>query len=151
MRDKNRKGFTLIELMLTIVAASIVILTVALILLLAFQSWRTNNAYADLRRDSSLATYMMARDIREASYDALTDGTTLTLPSGAVIGETTTYTQSGDTLTVDEGSGAMTLIHEYVQNFNSTKQNNGVLLSLELANTNFSIVITNEVFINARN
>ncbi len=150
MKRKQKKGFTLVELMLTMAAASIVMLTVALILMMAFQSWRTNNAYADLRRDSALANYMMARDIREASYDTLTAGTTLTLPS-AVISQTTTYTQSGNTLTVDEGSGAMTLIPKHVQDFYSTKQDNGVLLSLELANTNFNIVITNQVFVNARN
>lgn len=148
--NKHKEGFTLVELLITAVAASILILTIALILVMGFGTWRTNNACADLRRDSALATYMMARDVREASYDTLTDGSTLTLPS-AVTNQTTIYTQSGDMLTVDEGSGAMTLIHGHVQNFDSTKQNDGVLLSLELANTQFSIIITNEVFVNTRN
>ena len=141
-KRKRRNGLTLIELMVTIAAASILMLTVGLILIMAFRSWRMNNAYVDLRRDSAYAFSMMTRDVRKADYDTLTDGTTLTLPSA-------TYTRSGNTLTHNGG----VLIPKNVQFFNSEKKpsGDGVLLTLELANAEFGIAMTNQVFINTRN
>ena len=63
MKKRNRRnGLTLIELMVTIAAASILILTVGLILIMAFRSWRVNNAFAELRRDSAFAFSMMTRE-----------------------------------------------------------------------------------------
>ncbi|MBI9020629.1 MAG: prepilin-type N-terminal cleavage/methylation domain-containing protein [Verrucomicrobia bacterium] len=143
-----KNGYTLVELMITMVAASILILIVAMILVMAFQSWRINNAYADLRRDSALAFYMMARDVRESSYDGLDDTIDGSLEAvSAVNSNITTYTQNGDTLVCETGL----VIPENVQAFRALKTNDGVRLTLELTNGVFGIVITNEVFVNTRN
>ncbi|HPR82285.1 MAG TPA: prepilin-type N-terminal cleavage/methylation domain-containing protein [Pontiellaceae bacterium] len=152
MKTDRQKGVTLIELMVTIAAASILMLMVALILMMAFQSWRINNAYADLRRDAALAFVRMVKDVREADYTGLTAGNPLTLPS-AVTNKTVLYAQptGGKTLLYSDGSGSSIIIPDNVRVFTSVKQDDGVLLSLELANTNFNIAITNEVFVNTRN
>ncbi|HNX52124.1 MAG TPA: prepilin-type N-terminal cleavage/methylation domain-containing protein [Pontiellaceae bacterium] len=152
MKTDRQKGVTLIELMVTIAAASILMLMVALILMMAFQSWRINNAYADLRRDAALAFVRMVKDVREADYTGLTAGNPLTLPS-AVTNKTVLYNQptGGKTLLYSDGSGSSIIIPDNVRVFTSVKQDDGVLLSLELANTNFNIAITNEVFVNTRN
>ena len=145
-KRKQSKGLTLIELMVTIAAASILMLTVGLILIMAFRSLRINNVYADLRRDSAFAFSMMTRDVREANYDTLTDGTTLTLPSA-------TYTKSGNTLT----HNGDVLIPKNVQFFDSEKKpsGDGVLLTLVLSDEvyvgGYTIAITNQVFVNTRN
>ncbi len=150
-KRRNRTGLTLIELMVSIVAASILILIVGLILIMAFRSWHINNAYVDLRRNSALAFYRMARDVREADYDNLTEGNPLILPSAVPGNPTIIYAQSGSALTYDDESGTMSLIPENVQGVNATKQNDGVLLTLELADADFGIAITNQVFVNTRN
>ena len=146
----HRNGLTLIELMVTIAAASILILTVGLILIMAFRSWRINNAYANLRRDSAVAFSMMTRDVREADYATLTAGNPLTLPS-AIGKPTVTYTQTGDTLTGD----GMIVIPKNVQSFASVKNEDGVLLTLvledEVYTGGYTIAITNQVFVNTRN
>ena len=156
MKKRNRRnGLTLIELMVTIAAASILILTVGLILIMAFRSWRVNNAFAELRRDSAFAFSMMTRDVHEASYVGLDDAGTgyLEADSEIVGNPTVTYTQDGDTLEYDDGSGGITLIPKNVQFFDSEKQvaGDGVLLTLELTHAEFGISTTNQVFVNTRN
>ncbi len=66
LRRKN-SGFTLIELMVTIASSSVLILTAALILFITYREWRIDNAYAQLRRDVSLAVQLIAQDIRESA------------------------------------------------------------------------------------
>lgn len=149
MKKQSRKnGLTLIELMVTMVAAAILILIVALILIMAYRSWRINNAFVDLRRDSAFAFSMMARDVRESYYDGLDDTTAGSLEVISAVGKpTVTYSQTGNTLT----RSGMIIIPKNVQYFDPAKQEDGVLLTLELANVDFGIVITNEVFVNTRN
>lgn len=148
----NNSGLTLIELLLCMLASSIVILIVGLIMLMAFNSWRTNNAYADMRRNAAFATSILAADIREASYSDLSIAAdnTLTVPS-AVTNTTSNFIPLGDTLLYNKGADTISLIPEGVQNFTPFLTNDGVLLTLELANTEFAITLTNQLFINTRN
>lgn len=145
---RQQTGSTLIELMVTITAASIMMLIIALILVMAFQSWRINNAYADLRRDASFAVNQMVKDVHEADYESLITGNLLTLTN-----KNASYMQPAGsrTLVYSDSAGTVIIIPKNVQAFTSAKQDDGVLLSLKLANTNFSIAITNEVFVNTRN
>jgi len=59
-------GFTLIELMVAMVLGLIVIAGVTSVFLAGQQSFRTNNALADVEDGSRIAFELMARDIREA-------------------------------------------------------------------------------------
>jgi hypothetical protein len=134
----------LIELMVAVVAAAIVIMTVAVVLIAAFQSWRTNNAYVELRRDASLAVYLISRDIREAGFDDVVP------TSVGVVLPAVTYTKSGDTLTSTDFG---TIIPRGVQTFVAVPDDDhdGVSLTLGVANTGLGIAITNKVFVNTRN
>ncbi len=154
-KRKRRNGLTLIELLVTIAAASILILTVGLILIMAFRSLRINNVYADLRRDSAFAFSMMARDVREANYDTLTDGNPLRLGSPVLGKADVTYTWSGTQLDYHDGSGTITLLPANVSFFTSAGDDDGVLLTLVLSDEvyvgGYTIAITNQVFVNTRN
>lgn len=59
-------GFTLIELMIAMILGLIVIAGVTSVFLAGQQSFRTNNALADVEDGSRIAFELMARDIREA-------------------------------------------------------------------------------------
>lgn len=147
-----QKGFTLIELLLAISAASILILTVGVILFMGFRSWRMNNAFANLRRDSAFAFSIMSRDIRESTFNALDDskaGTLETTRKGD--GTPVSFSLSGSSLVYNDGENDITLIPANVQDFTAEKQNDGVKLDLKMLNSEFGIGITNKVFINTRN
>lgn len=64
--DHRSAGFTLIELMIAMVLGLIVIAGVTSIFLAGQQSFRTNNALADVQDGSRIAFELMARDIRQA-------------------------------------------------------------------------------------
>ncbi|TAN08558.1 MAG: prepilin-type N-terminal cleavage/methylation domain-containing protein [Rhodanobacteraceae bacterium] len=59
-------GFTLIELMIAMILGLIVIAGVTSVFLAGQQSFRTNNALADVQDSSRIAFELMARDIRQA-------------------------------------------------------------------------------------
>lgn len=59
-------GFSLIELMIAMVIGLIVIAAITSVFLAGQQSYRTNNALADVQDSSRVAFELMARDIREA-------------------------------------------------------------------------------------
>jgi len=63
---RHAAGFTLIELMVAMVLGLIVIAGVTSVFLAGQQSFRTNNALADVEDGSRIAFELMARDIREA-------------------------------------------------------------------------------------
>jgi type IV pilus assembly protein PilW len=59
-------GFTLIELMIAMILGLVVIAGVTSVFLAGQQSFRTNNALADVEDGSRIAFELMARDIRQA-------------------------------------------------------------------------------------
>jgi type IV pilus assembly protein PilW len=59
-------GFTLIELMIAMLLGLVVIAGVTSVFLAGQQSFRTNNALADVQDSSRIAFELMARDMREA-------------------------------------------------------------------------------------
>jgi Tfp pilus assembly protein PilW len=149
LRRKNA-GFTLVELMLTTVAAAILVLTVSLILFMAFRSWRINNSYAQLRRDVALAVQLMAQDVRESAGTniSVVSETSLSLAANLVRPDTRTFTKTGDKL---NGTHMGLIITKGLHRFNPVKTTNGVLLHLELTDADNGISITNETFIYTRN
>ena len=62
----NAAGFTLIELMIAMLLGLIVIAGVTSVFLAGQQSFRTNNALADVQDGSRIAFELLSRDIREA-------------------------------------------------------------------------------------
>ena len=72
MRDSKRCrletswGFTLVEMMVTMVAAGILALTAGSMLLMVFRTWRMNEDAIAMQTESSLAMKLMAKHIRHA-------------------------------------------------------------------------------------
>jgi prepilin-type N-terminal cleavage/methylation domain-containing protein len=150
---KNRKGFTLIEMMIAAASAAILALLVSLILFLAYLSWRTNNAGVQLQRDSEHAINMMSRDIRESSsIDIIAIENYLILPTNAVRSDVTAYVKTSNTLSryVNDIESGL-LIPNGLMRFYPHVQSNGVLLHLKLANTREALTVTNITFIETRN
>lgn len=150
-RLRKKEGFTLVEMMVTIAISAIVILTVSLILVMAYREWRTDNAYVQLRRDAALAVQLMAPDVRESTTNAnniLTTTNSITFATNSVRPVVHTFTQNGDKL---NSSPFGLIITKGLQRFRPVETNNGVLLHMELENTEFNIAITNETFITVRN
>ena len=65
MRNK-RSGFTLIELMIAMIVASIGILAVSWILLLNQRSWKEGNAKLELQRDTYYAILRIEHELKPA-------------------------------------------------------------------------------------
>lgn len=65
-RTGRSRGFTLIELMIAMILGLVVIAGVTSVFLAGQQSFRTNNALANVEDGSRIAFELMARDIREA-------------------------------------------------------------------------------------
>ena len=153
MKKQNKNGLTLIELMITVVVSSIVILTAASVLILVFQSWRINNAYAEMRRDAALAVYLMARDVRESDMTNIIEATTGRLELSAhppARNNAVTYTKTADRLASDSFG---LIIPRGLQTFSAQTNSpgDGVYLTIGMTNFAYGIAMTNQVFVNTRN
>jgi prepilin-type N-terminal cleavage/methylation domain-containing protein len=151
-KSKNKTGFTLIELMVTVVASAIVILTAATVLIMGFQSWRINKAYVEMRRNTALAVYLMARDIRESNITNVTiaAGQLQLAPHPPVRNSTVTYTKTGSTLSSTDFG---VIIPRGLRTFNAEVNvpGDGVYLTIGMTNSVSGIAMTNRVFVNTRN
>jgi Tfp pilus assembly protein PilW len=151
----KRNGFTLVELMVALVSGAVLAIIVSLILFMTYRSWRTDNEYARLRRDTALAVQLMAKEIRISSYNGITtNANSLICPTNAMHGRRTVFTRSPTTNNLTYSINGIVqgpLITRGLSVFNPIRTNNGVLLKLVLANTDGSIAITNQTFIYPRN
>ncbi|QHI70514.1 PilW family protein [Tichowtungia aerotolerans] len=147
----SQKGFSIIEVMITIIVASVLVLIVSMILVMTFTSWRNNNAYTDIRRDLSMASLIMMQEIRESSYGGLTVGEDYLNVESAATNKTSVFSQVDDSLVYTSEWDTFILIPRNLQSFNAVKQNDGVELTLVVANTDFAISVTNQLFVNTRN
>lgn len=147
---KSREGLTIIEALFAIAASAMLILIVSLILIMTYHIWHTNNAYADLRRDVAFASSIITREVRESSFNGLNDGSSLSALNAAS-GETSVFLQSGDSLNYTSSTNAFALIPRGVTLFSTSKLDDGVEVTIAVANPTFAISITNQIFINTRN
>lgn len=150
----EKSGFTLIELMVTIAASAVLALTAALMLMLAFESWKVNNAYVYLQRNMALAVQMLARDVHESVYADMTTGPgQLILPPDAVRPDSVAYARSadGDLVRYVNASESVVIFPAGVLLFDPVLTNGGVLVRLQAEVPEAEVTVTNETFIYARN
>ena len=149
--NRHTAGLTLVELMIAISATAVLVLIVSMILTMTFSSWRNNNAYAEIRRDISYASSILSREIRESSFDGLNPvGNTLSVES-AVTNKTVVFFQADDALIYTSDTDSFPLIPRNLQTFTANKQSDGIELFLVVANTDFALSVTNQLFVNTRN
>ncbi len=157
----HKQGFTLMELLIGILATTILVLTVSLILLMPYRSMDTNNEYARLRRDMAYAVRMMAKEIRLASVNDITaTENLLTLPPNLIRTTSTDFVAdptSGMLSYADDSGGAGTLISTGLRRFvpaviNDPANNmEGVELALEMEGNDGETVVAWKTFIHTRN
>ena len=157
---ENKSGFTILELIFSVVASAILLLTVGTVLFMALRSWDQNNAYVTLRRDAAFAIEMMSRDIHESS-DIITAGKNHLSLSNNVRNYVATYAlnpidQSMSCIRTDEAN--LPFIAGNIETFIATPQMdqgsttaNGVHLHLKMVVPKLDIAITNETFVHMRN
>ena len=137
-RPEHNAGFTLVELMIVSVAASILAITAGMTLVYGYSGWCRNNAAMELQRDATLAMYRMSRAIREASAaDVTTSASQLTI-------QTTEFRVDvdGGHLLYDPNTGidgdGVVIVDGRLKTFTVTNlaTGTGVSITLELQNEN---------------
>jgi type II secretory pathway pseudopilin PulG len=156
MKTSKNQGFTLVEIMATIASATILALTVALILFMGWLSWSATNEQVQLQSDAALAVRMMAHQIRmsETGNVSVITGISLTCDTNSVRDYTITFTKTSDQLRrYISGNYQGLVITKGLTQFTPQIQTNGVLLQMVLISTNsyIPVAITNRTFINTRN
>ena len=68
-REVSKSGFTLVELLIAIVASAIIALTAGTMIFFFFKAWRVENAAVEVQRDGTVTTEFLARKLRAASLD----------------------------------------------------------------------------------
>jgi Tfp pilus assembly protein PilW len=70
---KAKQGFTIMELILSVVAFAIMIMAVGLMLIYGWLGWRKSTQSVNMQRDAVLAMQQIAREIRISNVTEITD------------------------------------------------------------------------------
>lgn len=148
-----KSGFGMLELMLAMVATSIMALMVGSMLVYGWQGWKRNLDSVNMQRDVSLAMRVIAKEIRRTPLDNIdtSNASSLTCVNDA---GTYTFSISGRDLNLQVNGGApWSLVRDTVvaSGFTATKNlvNESVTVSLDLStgpddsNTRMVIVTRN--------
>jgi prepilin-type N-terminal cleavage/methylation domain-containing protein len=69
----NRKsGFTLVEMMVAMLAASVLAITFSAMLIATYRSWENNRDFVKMQNDASLAIALIGREIRKSNIEDIT-------------------------------------------------------------------------------
>lgn len=120
-KQKNKSGFTLIELMMAALAFSILALATGSMLVFGWQGWKKMNDSVDMQRDASLAMYIIAREVRKSTIANITVGDTrleCISPNGEIIEFTV---MDGNLTMAVDGTFAMHLVRGQATSLKSEK------------------------------
>jgi Tfp pilus assembly protein PilV len=139
MKRERQKGFTLIELIITTFAGTIVIVAVGMILSFGQRTWNTTWDRTNLQRDASYAMLRMTRDIKAgASAQVENYGTGLKIFNGAVC--VRFFTASGGSMLAlkreTSGGGLENVIEDNMEAVRFNVTGNTVTLDLKLKKYN---------------
>lgn len=153
--NSSKTAFTLIELLIGIVAVSILILAVIAILVGPIRALKRNSEYSQIRRDISYAAAVISRQVRTAQFSTIPENSLeLILPANGVRTHTSTFSRSDGALVYDNGSQKTDLIVEgctvFTNGLVQALDASGVIIYLEVTNPDGSIVVTHESFIHTR-
>ena len=150
-RPEHNAGFTMVELLVALAAASVLAVTAGITLVYSHSGWRRNNAAMELQRDATLAMYRLSRAVRGAS------GNDVTTPLAGQSAErltiqTTEFRVDGDHLLYDPDTGIggneIVIVDGRLKTFTVTSLSTGIGVSivLELQNENSDeIAITSAI------
>lgn len=152
--NNNQEGFSIVEMLASMLAFSILILSVGIILIRGWQGWRYSNESVAMQRDASLAFGVIAREIRCSSIaNIVVAGERIDfLPDGVVRVAPESIERQGDDL-VYTGSdgGSMALLNGTATGFLPIIQDNSVEVTLSYQTPSGQEAGSKTVAINARN
>ena len=148
-RKKHQAGFTLVELMLGIMATAILALAVGIMLVYAFRGWRQNTESVQMQRNATLAMRVMAKEIRRTPLVNISDGSSSLICTNA--SGTVSIRQQGGNLSLQvDAERPFILVNDIVTAFNTRSRPDGsVTVRLNLATG--SDISTNAMVIYSRN
>lgn len=166
-RNSRRAGFTLVELMVALIATAILLLSVSFLLVIPFRTMKGNREYARMRREMAYAMRLINRDVRmtawgdidddEVEYN-VTDGRVYLDydPDNVVVrDENVEYVLEDGALLRNVGDSTDVLISEGVTMFSATTTNQngaqGIVFELELQNSETEATIEKTMYIHVRN
>lgn len=132
-RDAKKQGFTLVEMMVAIIAGAVLALTVGIILVSAYVSWVHNTDSVKMQNDASLAFMVIGREVRESSLSDITisaDGKRLDFAANSVRPSPVSVSVSGKKI-VSSPSG-FALVEDWVDSFSASTSNGLVDVTLRL-------------------
>ncbi len=133
MTAENKQGFTLPELLMAIIAFSILSLSVGLMLVQGWRNWYASNELVAMQRDATLAQTVIRREVRRSTLDDISVGPSRIdfAASGlrAGSGAESIY-MLGKDLIHSGPNGDFTLVRGMISAFSPTITNNGVNVAL---------------------
>ena len=129
-----RVGFTVMELLMAVIAFAIMSTAVGSILVSTWINWVQNRTSISMQRDAGLATYLMAREIRRTplSFGAyyINDGNPLTCVN---TNGTYVFSLNGADLEMQvDGGPAFTLVNGTCTYFNTSISSGAVVVEFDL-------------------
>lgn len=97
-KNINKQGFTIIELLIATLAFSILMLAVGSMLVFGWQGWYRYSDSVSMQGDAALATQMIAKEIRNASYVDISDGAGISFANSGI-----SFSESGNNLVRSDG------------------------------------------------
>lgn len=133
-KTKSEKGFTLIELMVAIVASAIVVLATGIVIVIGQTSWNQTWKKVNLQRDASYAMLRMSQSIKAAtSAEKSPDGRVLYIPTQSNPNITFSYVADTNNLQCQVGGQPQTIINGEVKDLQfNVVGNNTVTIDLSL-------------------
>lgn len=156
MKTSRQSGFTLVELMVGLIAASILAVTAGLMLAQAYQGWIRAMAVADMERDAAVALHTLDVAVRGAS-NAVPNASGSTLTVDIPPYPSRVFSSSGTSPRGSLSYNGMTLVNGRLVTFTNSVANGGITITMTLAgidrnnrDTEVRMGVTN-LFIKMRN
>jgi prepilin-type N-terminal cleavage/methylation domain-containing protein len=137
-KTKSRKGFTLIELIVAIVASAIVVLAAGIVIVIGQTSWNQTWKKVNLQRDASYAMLRMSQSIKAATSAAAdVNGPVLNIKikdpnTGTIKTITFSYVADTNNLQCQIGGQPQTIINGEVKDLQFNVAGNTVTIDLSL-------------------
>lgn len=156
MKDAPHNGFTVIELLIGIVAAAILAGVAGVLLVNSYQGWVRGGAAAGLERDATLVIHTLELAVRGASNavpgEVGSDKLQVRYPDGVIRSFIVQSSGGRKSLVYDNGSNTMVLASNTVAVFSSAVTNRLVRVSLTLTNEDIGLgMACSNIWIRMRN
>jgi hypothetical protein len=138
MGADRKMGLTIVELMVGMVAASVLALTVGAIMYYSYRGWASVQSVGNMERDGALAMQAVAKEVRGAA-------------SSNVVAVASRFAKVGDVLRYTRAGVSMDLVRQGVQSFtnivSASSNQVTVVLNLREPTAGVTMSMTNVVMV----